>query len=272
VRFARQHHILYAAAISYYGLISLVPLLALIISVFSLFLQSNEAQAAAHKALAATFPSIPMESIVNAVDIVSSISSWAIIIYLLGLIWAGAYFFESIERVINAIWSGTSTRTFYIRKIIGMVIVVICGLLLFATTILSTVWTTVIQVTKTYEVEWLQISGLIEQLTTLIPLVIIIIMLTIIYKSLPARRIPWRAAFAGGLFCGVFWELFKRIFSLFAVSNNSAYNAFYGSLASVIILMLWIHISAIILILGAHIGCIVQERMDGVYKPYQGDD
>ena len=259
VRFARQRHLLYAAAISYYGIISLVPLLAIGLSIGGWLLRSPEASAAFGKVLSEILP-VRSETIVSATRKVSAASLWAFVIYLFGLLWAGAYLFESVERVINAVCNEATDRAYHVRKFFGMAAAMAAGVLLLVSVGLGAAWAAMSHTVSLPAAEWVHLGRLIKRAAILLPLLTSTVMFTLVYRLLPRRRIAWRAAFAGGLYAGLFWEFSKWAFGLFVIFAGREYGTLYGSLANVVIIMLWIHVSAIILILGAHTTCIVQER------------
>jgi len=261
-RFARQHHLLYAAAISYYGIISLVPLLAIVIYISAWAMRSDEATYALAKALAMMFPASSIDRIRHAVQKVSATSPWAFTLYLFGLVWAAAYLFESIERVINVIWVGATERSYHVRKLIGMSVVLSTGFLLFLSILMIATWATLSQAVVLPGEAWIKFVSLLNRAGILLPLFTSTVMFVLVYKLLPTRRVHWRAALAGGIFSGLFWETSKWLFGWFVFKSGREYGAIYGSLAGVVIIMLWIHISAIILILGAHVACIIQEKID----------
>jgi membrane protein len=270
VRFARQHHILYAAAISYYGLISLIPVVAIALSISGSLLGGEESSNAVQELLEAVFPSVPQQAFARATKTLTDTSPWAMALYLFGLVWAGAYLFESIDRVINAIWSGAATRAYHVRKVLSMALVLVVGILLLCSVVAGAAWATLGHAVNIPFERWASASHLVRRLGILAPLFTSVTVFSLLYRFLPTRRVPWRAALVGGVFAGFFWEISKWLFGVFVVRSGNAYGSLYGSLANVVIIMLWIHISAVILIIGAHVGCIVQERVEGRIRQEQG--
>ncbi len=261
-RFIQGRHILYAAAVSFYGLLSLVPLLALALSLSGRLLRSPEASLALGRALGRLLPA-PMETFVSAARAISTTSLRAELLYLFGLIWAGAYLFESLERVVNVACDGQFDRAYHVRKLIGMTAVVAAGLLLLTSIALGAAWATIGHFLQLPASEWPTFGRLIKKAGILLPLLTSVLVFSLMYKFLPIKRVRWKAALAGGLFSGLSWEISKWAFGLFVVYSGQEYGTLYGSLANVVIIMLWIHVSAIILIMGAHIGCITQQRLEG---------
>jgi membrane protein len=75
---------------------------------------------------------------------------------------------------------------------------------------------------------------------------------------IPNRSVPWRFAFSGAFVGGVLWQVAKAGFVWFITSGLTNYGLVYGSLASVVILMLWTYLSAVILFFGAEFGYVFE--------------
>jgi membrane protein len=73
-----------------------------------------------------------------------------------------------------------------------------------------------------------------------------------IYRVLPVVRISIRRAFVGGLAAAVLWRL-TAVFMVYFFTNISMVNVLYGSLATVIVVLLSLEIVFIILLLGAQV-------------------
>jgi len=71
----------------------------------------------------------------------------------------------------------------------------------------------------------------------------------IVYFSLPAKRHPWRTLSPGSLVASVGWILGSLAFSQL-VNQNPAYGRLYGSLKSLIVLMIWFYLSSLFLVIG----------------------
>lgn len=77
-------------------------------------------------------------------------------------------------------------------------------------------------------------------------------MFLLIYRYLPARRIPWRIAVVAATFCAVLFEAAKLAFSWYATSVAN-YRSAYGNLATAAILFFWLYYSAVIFIVGGEV-------------------
>jgi membrane protein len=80
--------------------------------------------------------------------------------------------------------------------------------------------------------------------------VLAFLIFTLIYKLTPYRSVGWDKVLPGALLATVFFELGKSGFVLY-LDKVADLKAVYGSLSSIIVLLLWLYVSALILILGA---------------------
>lgn len=91
---------------------------------------------------------------------------------------------------------------------------------------------------------------------------VVLFVFAIIYYFAPAaeQRFSWISP--GAVLAFAFWLLFSLLFS-FYVGNFSSYNETYGSLAGVIILMLYIYYSAVIMLIGAEMNQVIEWHIPG---------
>ena len=111
----------------------------------------------------------------------------------------------------------------------------------------------------------------------LVPWSINIFIFLMIYRFAPNCKTYWRYIWPGALVAAILLEVSKGLF-LWYLDNVAIYNQVYGSVASVIVLLFWIYVSALILILGAEIGAehsrmrLGIERGASLRKPAAGND
>ena len=96
------------------------------------------------------------------------------------------------------------------------------------------------------------------------PVVACVVLLTfsLIYFFAPAAKQKFRWISPGSLLAFAFWLLFSLAFSIYA-SNAGSFSATYGSLAGVIILMLYVYYSAFIMLLGAEMNQVIEWHIPG---------
>jgi membrane protein len=84
--------------------------------------------------------------------------------------------------------------------------------------------------------------------------------LAVLYRCAPDRDEPrWRWASPGAIFAAVAWLGASILFSIY-VSNFGSYNETYGSLGAVVVVMLWLYLTALVIILGAELNCELERQ------------
>lgn len=83
-----------------------------------------------------------------------------------------------------------------------------------------------------------------------IPLGVSALAFSLAYVILPNIKVPWKQAFPGAALAAILFEFLKIGFAWYA-TNLATFNLVYGSLGTVIAVMLWIYLSATVLLIGA---------------------
>jgi membrane protein len=87
-----------------------------------------------------------------------------------------------------------------------------------------------------------------------------IVALALIYRFAPDRRDPqWRWVSSGAVFATIAWLAGSALFALYA-SNLGTYDETYGSLGGVVVLMLWLFITALVIVLGAELNAALETQ------------
>ncbi len=89
--------------------------------------------------------------------------------------------------------------------------------------------------------------------------VVFFIVLVALYKMAPNKRIYFKNVVWGALFATIGWQLTSLAFS-FYVSSMGNYSATYGSLGTVIVLMIWFYLSGVIIMIGGVINATLREQ------------
>lgn len=199
---------------------------------------------------------------------------------IVGLLWSASAVFGAISRAVNRAWDVHQDRPFYIAKPrqIGMALIV--GVLF----LISTSATSAIELLGDPD------SGILGQQVFLglafraVSWLMILSIFLLMYRFIPNCKTYWRYIWPGAVVAAVLLEMGKSLF-LWYLNNLASYNQF-GTLASVMILLLWIYVSSLIVILGAEIsseygrmqrgverGVLLHPRRKGEdEKPPDGDD
>lgn len=106
------------------------------------------------------------------------------------------------------------------------------------------------------------IPGFSGFLLKLLPYIISMVGFIMLYTLVPNTRVPFRAAIPGALFAAMLFELTKKGFALY-ISHFPSYEVIYGALATIPILFVWVYLSWIVVLLGAEFTvCISPENIE----------
>lgn len=241
-----------AAAMSYYALVSLFPLTLGLISISSFFSEDAQTQRTIIDWVVSFLPG--SEILIQAnIDVVLQARGTIGVFALVGLVWTGSAVFGGITRSINRAWDVRQDRPLHISKAIQLVMALLTGLLFLFSTSISTFL-------RAYErFAYLDIpyaSSLVETSSIIIlyasSFVLVLMVFLILYKFVPNTKTYWRYIWIGALVAAALFETTKNLF-IWYLNTFTNFGSVYGTLASVVALMLWAYLSGIILILGAEL-------------------
>ncbi|MCA1596413.1 MAG: YihY/virulence factor BrkB family protein [Chloroflexi bacterium] len=247
---------LMAAAISYYALISVIPLLLLSMFLFGLALQSSEgAITQTAEVIGLSIPGSSAEVGTWLREIKHTTSATGIT-GLLALLWTGSQLFHVLEDALNRTWGVTRTRPFWKGRLLALLVMLFGGVLLLANLGLSitTQWV------QSRRLPWgretlAHVPFVWGSLAYVVPLLFSVIVFSMIYLIMPNTKTTWRESLVAGVFAGICWEVAKTGFGCYvSVIGERGYSRLYGSLGGLAIIVFWVYYTANILIIGGEVG------------------
>ena len=245
-----------AAAMSYFGLLTLFPVLLLLLVISNRMVQGSEILVQ----IIEIFPGsreFLQETIRSLSDLrMGVIASCAVIV-----LWAGTWVFSIIERALNRIW-GTKPRTFLHGRARSLGMIGLGGLLLS----LSALVTSVLVASQSraarlplrvpLRVRLLAVisSAFWEILFSLVSVFLTVILFALVYRFLPNTRVTLRDALPGALVAGLLWETAKYVFAWSLQYFH--YDEIYGPVSAVVALLTWSYVSSLILLAGAQLTAV----------------
>ncbi len=245
---------LYAAAIAYYMVFSIAPLLVFVISIAGRVF----GQAAVEGQIVAQVSGIVgqeaaalLESLLE--NAISGSSSFTLISVAI-LLWAGSGVFNQLKRALDIIYGvipkqipGIKGILFMIRhRFLAFAMVLLMGVLLLASLAVNAVAATLDSYIALYLPEFATVNTYIGRLLT--P-VILFVLFTIIFKTLPEAVVAWRDAAVGALLTTLFFLLGIYLIGIYLSFTNVG--SVYGAASSLIVVLVWIYYSTQILMYGA---------------------
>lgn len=249
-----------AASLSYYALLAIFPLLLAVISGLSFFL--DEA-AIRHELQTLTTEYLPgaEDLVTRNIDTIIGLRGAVGLVALIGLIWTSSAMFGAITRILDRVWGVVEPHAFHIARARSLTMVLAVGILVAV----SLVSTTFLQVAEglgdvnSFGIFSLLLASGARLLLQGSSLIGSILIPALLYRYAPSERIQWRDVLPGAVLSGLFFEIAKTVF-LFYLTRFGRLDLVYGSVASVIVLLIWVYISGFILILGAEFGAALRRR------------
>jgi membrane protein len=242
----------WAAALTYFGILSLFPMLLALVSVLGVI--GPSATQPLLDNLSSVAPGPAKEILTNVLTSLESSQGGSTVALLIGLaaaIWAASGYIGAFMDASNNVWDAPEGRPIW-KKIPVRIAITVVLLVLLTITALGIVFTGPVAQ------EFGDIIGLGDTFVTVwgfakwpILLLMVSFMISLLYWACPNVKqpgFPWVTP--GGLLAVILWLLASGLFA-FYVANFSSYNKTYGSLGGVIVFLVWLWITNIIILLGA---------------------
>jgi membrane protein len=261
-----DHVMAFAGNLTYKGLFAIFPFFTFLLSLLGLFNATDLVNTMVDK-LSGIAPQSATKFIegqllsITQSQAESAFTFGAIISILLAL-WGVSGAFRSVMEAMNVMYEVEEDRPFW--KVYGLsifmslaVIVLLVGALVL------------VIFGESIGVRVADLVGLGAVFATLWSIVqwpvvalVVLFAFALIYYFAPAAKQRFRWISPGSILAFVFWLIFSLLFSLYA-SIAGSYNETYGSLAGVIILMLYVYYSALIMLIGAEINQVIEWHIPG---------
>ena len=256
---AKEDHVtLFGAGVALFGFLALVPALAAMLSIYGLVANP----ATIDNQLADSLSAAPEEVrnlISQQVRSIGDASSGAIVTVVVGFLlalWSASAGIKSLIEAINLAYDEDESRGFV--KLRGLALLFTLGAILFLVLAFAVIAFLPPLIAST----GLGTAGrlLISVLRFVVLFAGVLFAFAVLYRYAPDREEPkWSWVTPGALFAAVMWIIASLLFS-FYTANFGKYNETYGALAAIVVVILWLWISATVVIFGAEINCELERQ------------
>lgn len=249
VQLLNSQDLTHAASIAYYALLSLFPFLLLVISLLG-SLTSNVQQRDAVLAFVFQYFPTRLDWVTRQLDALQEARLQVGLTGGLALAWASLGVFGAITSAVNVAWGVEKQRSFLKHRLVSFLMLVAAGAVL----VLALALVGLAQVAGASwfggvltRYSWLLAlqSWVAHSLTT----VMLIVAVGLVYYFIPNARTRFRDVWVGAIVTGLLWRGAFSAFS-FYIAHNERLTAIQGSIAAVVVFLLWIYVSSVILMFG----------------------
>ncbi|MBM7650659.1 YihY/virulence factor BrkB family protein [Neobacillus cucumis] len=246
-----------SAQLAYFFLLSLFPLLIVLFTLLPYFPIPHQDMLGMIRDFA---PAEAMQLIEkNVKEIMSQRNGGLLSFGVIGTIWSASNGINAIVRAFNKAYNVKESRSFIVAR--GMAILLTFGMIfVFLLAIILPVFGREIGLFLFSKLGYTsQFIKVWDTLSWLVSAIILFLIFTGLYWIAPNVKLRCRSAFPGALFATLGW-IISSIGLSFYVNNISNYSLTYGGIGAIIVLMIWLYLSAFIIILGGEVNAFYSEK------------
>jgi membrane protein len=261
----------FAITISYFALLCSIPVAALFAFVSTKILGNPEFAFRSLNIFSEEFfakiDPLFLEKIQSVPQYISSLGLFGII----GSFVAASFLFSRLIAAVNFIFKAQYQKSFFYNRIMEYILMFIIGVIMLISLSMTAIWTAINRTIRESAFVAEHVNPNFVDLMNnfflkyLIPFILTFLVIFVIYKFIPEIKVYTKAALIAALIAALFWELFKRVFAYY-VAHFSAIGVVLdkmvqGTLTSIIFFLLWITFSLILLLMGAELAAVLNERI-----------
>ena len=240
-----------ASSLTFTTILALVPLLAVVLSLFTAFPLFDDFRGALQDFLTSKLmPEAVSSTVMEYLNQFAAKASSLTAVGSLFLIVTSIMLMSTIDQVFNDIWYVSQKRPIMQRVLVYWAILslgpILAGASLWASAVLAS-----------------ESLGHITHLTVVasfalsyVPFILTALAFTALYVYVPNRQVLWRDAFVGGVFTTLALEILKNGFA-FYLTKFPTYTLIYGAFATLPIFLMWVYVSWLIILVGASLVAIL---------------
>jgi len=237
-----------AAAFSYYGVFSIFPLTLLLAVVVSAILGPAVAEEQISQGLILFLPeeTETIELFQDSLEQAFRQSRSFGLVALIGLTWSALGLFSSLTSSLDTIFQAHASRSMWRQRILAFLMTLVLILLVGISFIASGILHLVDAILLTNPNLWITVGRYF------LPLGLNLVIFVLIFRYVPARYVNWDAIWPAAILGAIGLEAAKSAFTWY-LGNLADFQFVYGSIATVIVLLLWAYFSSCVVLICAEI-------------------
>ncbi|EKU46833.1 YihY/virulence factor BrkB family protein [Staphylococcus massiliensis] len=246
-----------AAQLAYYFMLSLFPMLIFLLTLLPVFQVDTKKITNLISENAPADTASLLTGIIE--DVMQNASGGLLSFGLIAALWSASNGMTALMNAFNVAYDVEDNRNPILLKLLSVVFTVIISLVLAVSMVLPAFGQQIGALLfgplgLDSAVRWV-----FSIVRFLLPFILLLVVFSTLYALAPNIKVKLRSVLPGALFTSVVWILATLAFGFF-VSNFGNYSKTYGSIGSIIVLMLWLYLTGFIIILGAELNAIIHQR------------
>jgi membrane protein len=248
---------LMSGGVAFFALLAMVPLLVAALSIWGLFADPHDATRLIRdlvSGLPRSAQNLVSQQLRNVAQRSNAGLSITAIVSLVIALWSASSGVKHLIEAVNTAYDEEEERGFVKMRALALMFTI--GAIVFgfmAVTLIAVVPSALADVGLPREVRIV-----LDILVWPVLAVMMVVALAVLYRLAPDRRDPeWQWVSWGAVIATLAWLVVSAGFAIYA-SNLGSYDRTYGSLGGVIVLMLWLYLTALVVILGAELNSTLE--------------
>ncbi|CUS47958.1 MAG: tRNA processing enzyme Rbn [Idiomarinaceae bacterium HL-53] len=254
-RFAQEKINVTAGHLTYVSLLSLVPLLAVIFSMFAAFPMFESLRQSIQEAILANLVPTSGQAIEGYLNRFVENANQMTAVGALFLFVVALLMISAIDKALNTIWRVQQRRRMIISLAVYWMVITLGPVLVGVSIAVSGYLFSLTALADDY------VSGVRSGLLGIVPILSMFVAFLLLYVTVPNKVVRVRHAWWGAALAAVLFELAKSGFEAY-ITYFPSYQLLYGAVAAIPILIVWIYLSWSIILLGAVLSATIEDYVD----------
>jgi len=272
-KFSETDVLTHSAALSYYTIFSLPPMLLVILKTMTQFYSESEVKEAVFGEIGGLVGRDGAQALMGTLDKLNVFQPtwWATALGVGVLVFTATTVFVTMQNALNLIFevkASNAAKGWGILKmlrdrVISFALIVSMAFILLVSLVVDALIT---KLSQYLDERWGYISTTMVMLASmLLPVAIITLLFAMLFKFLPDAKLAWRDTWFGALVTALLFSLGKYLIG-FYIGSSSAANV-YEAAGSVLVVMLWVYYASAIFLFGATFTFVRAKLLNGRVKP-----
>lgn len=261
-----EHHVfLLSGGLAFSLFVCVVPFMLIIFSVLGNILDSESMQLQLNTLIDTMIPyykyaEYVKKIIFTRVNEVVQYKNIAGILGGFGLLFAASGLFSSMRTILSKVYNVEIESNVLLSKLKDFAFVLVVVVIFFLTTFLMPILDLLRQLGNQFEaLEFFQAGVFQHFFFSLISITLIFIIFTLLYFTIPVKKIGRKTILFSAMWAAILWEAAKQAFGYY-IYNFGTLGRIYGTYALIVVVAFWIYYTAVVFIIGAEMGRLYFER------------
>lgn len=255
-----SHHTgAYAAQAAYFFVLSLIPIFLLLLTMVQF---TPVTRADVMRAVLQVFPETVVPMIRTIVNQLYNQSGGVIPLTILVALWSAGKGVLSVTSGLNCIYSNIETRNYIYLRLRASLYTVVFLLAIMLSLVISVFGNSISVVIYEHVPFLIKVTDFIIRIRTFVTLIVLTIFWDLVYKFLPNRgehgKTTLKKQLPGSVFTACGWLLISFVFSVY-LDVFTGFSSMYGSLTTIILIMLWLYGCMYIILLGGELNAMIEK-------------